>query len=125
MVEHRLRSGRVSGFVFGTTGTRPFDPASMQKRADKAFSKHGLERVTPQQCRHGYRSFLDDIEDISQARSDRYQGHAPTHVRSRYIHEFDGQLAKDAERIEKYLTGASTGASEPAEEPEPAPLSQN
>ena len=103
-------------------------PPPCRRGQTEAFSAHGLERVTLQQCRHGYRSFLDDIEDISEVRADRYQGHSSTHVRRRYIHELDGQIAKDAERIEKYLTGstgASTGASAIEKEPESSPLSHS
>jgi integrase len=108
LLEHR-RQTWAEGFVFGRTADRPFQPTSVQARADKCFQTHGLERATLHTCRHAYRSFLDAL-DISEARCDRYLGHASTKVGRRYTHEIEGQLVKDAERLEAYLTGAFTGA---------------
>ena len=111
----------VRGSIFGQSGVRPFDATSLQTRADKAFTKHGLERVTLHVCRHGYRSFLDDIPELTDARRDHYHGHSSNHVSRRYTHALLDQIARDAQRIHEYLTGASTID----DELEPAPLSQN
>jgi hypothetical protein len=65
-------------------------------------------------------SFLD-AAGISEARADRYMGHAQNTIGDRYRHRLRGQLAEDARRLEEYLkgdaaevvplpTGAQTGA---------------
>ena len=78
--------------------------------------------MTLHQCRHGFDSFVD-AAGISEARADRYMGHAQNTVGDRYRHRLRGQLAEDARRLEEYLnveaaavvplsTGAQTGAQE-------------
>lgn len=57
LLEHRRRT-RAEGLVFGRSSTRPFEPVSVQARADKAWAEHGLERITLHECRHTYSSFL-------------------------------------------------------------------
>lgn len=96
-------------------------PWTVAKHADDAWAAAELKRVTLHQCRHGFDSFLD-AAGISEARADRYMGHAGTTVGDRYRHRLRGQLADDANRLEDYLcgqaaevvvlgTGAETGAS--------------
>jgi len=91
-------------------------------RTAPAPATFGLDRVTLHQCRHGFDSFLD-AAGISEARADRYMGHAQSSVGDRYRHRLLGQLAEDANRLEEYLqgdvaevvalpTGAHTGARE-------------
>ena len=91
-------------------------------RTAPAPATFGLDRVTLHQCRHGFDSFLD-AAGISEARADRYMGHAQSSVGDRYRHRLRGQLAEDANRLEEYLqgdvaevvalpTGAHTGARE-------------
>lgn len=118
--------------VFGRTATAPFVDWTIAAHASEAWASAAvgaflrgesvsLERVTLHQCRHGFDSFLD-AAGISEARADRYMGHAGTTVGDRYRHRLRGQLAEDAERLEEYLhaasaevvrlpTGAETGAS--------------
>jgi integrase len=119
LLDHRRRT-RPDGLAFGRSATRPFEPVSVQARADKAWAEHGLERVTLHQARHAYSSFLADA-GIPRERRDRYTGHADHSMDARYTHALPGQLAADAALLDRYLTGASTGA----EEHEAAPLSRN
>lgn len=51
LVSHRLSAGRDRGFVFGTAD-RPFSPRSVTDRADTAWRKAGLKRITPHESRH-------------------------------------------------------------------------
>jgi integrase len=92
----------------------------VRKKARKAWAKAKREPVTLRQLRHAHRSFLD-AAGVSEARADRYIGHARHTVGRRYTHQLRGQLAEDADRLERYLTreagvvvpfptGASTGA---------------
>ena len=63
-----------------------------------------LAPVTLHEARHGHGSFLD-AAGISEARCDRYMGHASNSVGDRYRHQLRGQLAEDAARLEAYLAG--------------------
>jgi integrase len=119
LLEHRTRT-RATGLVFGRSETRPFEPVSVQARADKGWAEHGLERITLHECRHTYSSFLA-AAGIPRERRDWYRGHADHSMDARYTHALPGQLTADAELLDAYLTGAQTGA----QTPEPAPLSKN
>jgi integrase len=119
LLDHRRRT-RPAGLVFGRSPTRPFEPVSVQARADKAWAEHGLERVTLHIARHAYSSFLA-AAGIPKERRDWYRGHADPSMDARYTHALPGQLAADAELLNAYLTGAQTGA----QAPEPAPLSES
>ena len=55
-------------------------------------------------CRHGYASFPDAAR-ISEARADRYLGHAATTVSDRYRHRLRGQLESDGALLDAYLHG--------------------
>jgi integrase len=122
--------GSRDDLIFGKTASAPFVPWTVAKHAEDAWTAAKLERVTLHQCRHGFDSFLD-AAGISEARADRYMGHAGTTVGDRYRHRLRGQLAEDAERLEEYLRGEGaevvalpTGAETGAREPQPASLSQ-
>jgi integrase len=88
--------------------SKPFTPGYVQDRADEAWTATELERVTLHECRHGYRSFLD-AAGISEARADRYLGHASSSIGRRYTHSIEGQLTEDAKRLDEYLSGAVAG----------------
>jgi integrase len=98
------RSGR--DLVFGKTAIEPFVPWTIGDHATKAWEKAKLPRITLHHARHGYRSFLEDT-GISEARCDRYMGHASGKVGRRYLHRIAGQLAADAKQLDAYLAGES------------------
>lgn len=105
LAEHVKRTGRSGAdFVFGRTATEPFTPSHVRKRANKAWTAAELGRVTLHECRHGHDSFLD-AAGISEARADRYMGHAQNTIGDRYRHSLRGQLASDASLLDDYLTG--------------------
>jgi integrase len=130
LAEHVSRTGRSGDeLLFGKTVTAPFVPWTVGAHADDAWTEAELERVTLHQCRHGFDSFLD-AAGISEARADRYMGHAQNTVGDRYRHRLRGQLADDAARLEEYLNGETaevvplpTGAQTGAQEAEAASLS--
>ena len=100
-----MEQERPDGLVFGRSATRPFQPVSVQARADKAWGEHRLERVTLHEGRHAYSIFLA-AAGIPRERRDRYRGHADHSMDGRYTHELPGQLAGDAELLEDYLRRA-------------------
>ena len=128
LAEHVDRTGRAgTDLVFGKTATVPFEPTTNGRRSQKAWAAAGLEPVELHQCRHAHDSFLD-AAGISEARADRYMGHAGRTVGDRYRHRLRGQLAGDARLLDDYLngtvaevvpfpTGASTGATPAACQP--------
>jgi integrase len=97
-----------SGLVFGETAMRPFDYFKTTARAYKAWKDAKLERITLHECRHSFRSYLD-YAGISEARCDRYLGHASHTVGRRYTHAFESQLVADASALDEYLDGAADG----------------
>jgi integrase len=119
LVGHLERTGRGGDdLVFGRTEGAAFTPSFMRDRAaaawKKANAKRAEKKLAPLQpiglheCRHSYSSFLD-AAGISEARADRYMGHANPSVASRYRHQLAGQLEDDAETIEAYLAGTAAG----------------
>jgi integrase len=46
LIEHRLRSGRAEGLVFGRSTHRPFEPVTLAERAGRAWKKTRLEGIT-------------------------------------------------------------------------------
>jgi integrase len=130
LAEHVRRAGRSGDdLIFGKSDRVPFIPWTVAAHGDEAWTEAKLERVTLHQCRHGFDSFLD-AAGISEARADRYMGHAQTSVGDLYRHRLRGQLAEDAARLEEYLDGQAaevvrlpTGAETGAEEPQAASLS--
>jgi integrase len=105
LIEHVRRICRVGdNFIFGATGCSPFAPSYVRATADKAWKAKGFERVTLHEYRHGYASFLD-AAGVSEARADRYLGHAGTTVSDRYRHQLRGQLVQDAALLDAFITG--------------------
>jgi integrase len=131
LAEHVRKTGRGGDdLVFGKTATAPFVPWTVAKHAEDAWDTAKLERVTLHECRHGFESFLD-AAGISEARADRYMGHAQRTVGDRYRHRLRGQLAEDAKRLDEYLHAEAaevvtlpTGAQNGAQEAQAASLSE-
>ena len=69
-------------------------------------SAAGLAGIGFHECRHSYSSFLD-AAGISETRADRYMGHSNHGVANRYRHP--SEYAKDAERLDEYLSASETG----------------
>jgi integrase len=94
--------------LFGRTWRLAFTPHYVADVADEAWKDAKLERVTLQEARHSYRTWLDHA-GISETRADRYTGHAVGGVRGRYTHLLEAQLAEDANRLDAYLSGTAEG----------------
>jgi integrase len=57
--EQLTRTGRRdSELLFGSTAGSPFTPSRVTARADKAWEKAKLERITLHECRHCYASYM-------------------------------------------------------------------
>jgi integrase len=83
LAEHLMECDRHGDeFVFGRTPASPFDPSTVQSRADKGWSAAGLERVTPHECRHAFASLMIAASVNAKALS-TFMGHS-TISRSRW-----------------------------------------
>lgn len=103
--------GRKTGFVFaGRKRTTAMNYDARRQAARTAWKRAGLSPLTPHDCRHSFRSYLDAIPAISEIRADRYAGHASSHaLRARYTHAFESQMAADAAALDEYLSARASG----------------
>jgi len=105
---HLERLSWDAGLVFGETSTWPYNYGKRTRRAYVARKEAKLERITPHNVRHSFRSYLD-YAGISEARCDRYMGHSDGRIGRRYTHAFERQLAVDAQLLDAYLEAAVAG----------------
>jgi integrase len=108
LAAHLVRLGRDGGLVFGQTSSQPYNYGKTTRRAYAAWKAARLERITFHNARHSFRSYLD-YAGISEARCDRYLGHANHSVGRRYTHGFREHLVADAAKLDEYLAGATAG----------------
>lgn len=68
-----------------------------------------LEPITLHECRHTYVTLMHEagfsLEEIGD-----YVGHNSAYMTEAYRHLREGHEARAAERFDRYLTGAETGA---------------
>lgn len=107
LAAHRLRVADASPdvLVFGGGG-RPFNPSSLTQRADRAWKKACLRRITPHECRHSYASFMI-AAGVNAKQLSTWMGHASINITlDRYGHLFPGAEAEGAARLDQYLASA-------------------
>jgi integrase len=103
LAEHRLRQPRGDGFVFSTTGERPFDPPTIARRANAAWAHAELAPVQLHQCRHAYAAFMIAAGVNAKALS-TYMGHSTISVTlDTYGHLLPGNEHQAATRLDAYL----------------------
>jgi integrase len=97
--------------VFGRSAVSPFHGHAMIYRADQAWTKAGLGRLTLHECRHTLASLMIEAGVNAKALS-TYTGHANISITlDRYGHLMRGNESEAAGLLDAYLTGANTGAS--------------
>jgi integrase len=110
LIEHKLRSGRSEGLVFGKTATVPFDEGTAVRRADKAWEADGLQRIKLHECRHTAASYLIAAGVNLKALS-TYLGHANvTLTLNLNGHLLPGNEDEAADLLDAYLERANTTA---------------
>jgi integrase len=102
LVEHRMRvSGE--GLVFGVSPVSPFPSEKVSDRADKAWEKAKLKRITLHECRHTFASLMIAAGVNAKALS-TYMGHANISITlDRYGHLMPGNEEEAAELLDAYL----------------------
>jgi integrase len=104
LLERRIASGR-SGveLFFGRSESSPFRPESVQKRADKAWKKAGLERLAFHDCRHTAASLMIDAGVNAKALC-TFMGHGSIKVTfDIYGHLMPGSEEQAASLLDSYF----------------------
>lgn len=110
LVAHRLQSGRSAGLVFGRTAEIPFSPNRVSHRADAAWKRAELERMTLHECRHTYASFMIAAGCNAKALC-VYMGHSSVTVTfDLYGHLMPGNEAEAADLLDAFLESRSPSA---------------
>jgi integrase len=128
--EHKIRSGRTEGLVFGATATRPFTPSNIRKRAATVWKRANknraaievteLEPITLHEARHTAASFLI-AAGVNAKAITTYLGHSSIQITyDRYGHLMPGNEEEAAALLDAYLmVGDREADAEPAlREPE-------
>jgi integrase len=109
LAEHLLGLGWREGLVFGVSATSPFVVTSVIWRADHAWKKTKLARITMHECRHTFASLMIAAGVNAKALS-TYMGHANIGITmDRYGHLMPGNEDEAAGLLDQYLARASTG----------------
>jgi integrase len=144
LLEHRLRSGRSEGLVFGRTVETPANDSTLIDRAAAAWRRASRERATLQlegdlkrpptaeeleellasaalepislhECRHTFASLMIAAGVNAKALS-TYMGHASiTITLDRYGHLFPGNEDEAAQLLDAYLARAETNVAAQAD----------
>ena len=116
LLDHKLRTNRESGLVFGRSETVPFEAWSVRDRANKAWAawrdEHGSEaRLTPislHEARHTAASVFIAAGVNAKALT-TYMGHGSIAITfDRYGHLMPGNEAEAAALVDDYLERADT-----------------
>ena len=108
LIEHRLRSGREPGLLFGRTAERPFQPTAVNGRAQRAWKRAEMEPIGLHECRHTCASYFI-AAGVNAKTLSTFMGHANiTTTLDRYGHLFPGSEAEAAGLLDAYLARADT-----------------
>lgn len=106
LADRLLSSGRRGkDRLFDATELRPFNGDKLSERADKAWEKASLDRITLHECRHTFASLMIAAGVNAKALS-TFMGHATIGITlDRYGHLMPGSELEAAELLDEYLTG--------------------
>lgn len=108
LVAHQSRVGWSHGLIFGRSATKPFNPSSVTKRADRIWKRAGLERITPHEARHTFASLMIEAMIRDQTLNvkviSEIMGHASiTETYDRYAHLLPGSTGRAVDALDSYL----------------------
>jgi integrase len=110
LVEHKLRSGRHVGLVFGTSYAQPFTPSNVRKRANAAWLQAGLAPIGLHECRHTFASLMI-AAGVNAKSLSAYMGHSSVTITlDRYGHLMPGNESEAASLLDGYLARATAHA---------------
>ena len=122
LMEHRIAAGEppVDALVFGDKNGKPFQAATIYRRADRAWKARGLGRLRLHQARHTYASFMIAAGVNAKALSS-FMGHSSIKVTfDLYGHLMPGTEAEAAALLDTYLMAQLRTGSEKARTATPA-----
>lgn len=106
------RSGKDR--LLGRTAASPFEPRAITDRADKAWERAGLQRITLHECRHTFASLMIAAGVNAKALS-TFMGHATVSITlDRYGHLMPGTEAEAAALLDTYVEAQRERAEEAA-----------
>jgi integrase len=109
LIEHRLRSGRAEGLVFGATSDRPFAPSAVWRRSRRAWQAAGVAPIGLHEARHTFASLMIAAGVNAKALSS-YLGHSSVTITyDRYGHLMPGNEVEAAALLDAYLEKAVSG----------------
>jgi integrase len=121
LAEHRIITGRTSGFVFGRSAVSPFAPDAIRHRAERAWKAAGAKLISLHESRHTFASLMIAAGVNAKALS-TYMGHANIGITlDRYGHLIPGNEDEAATLLDAYLRREDEAAR--AAEPSTAALS--
>jgi integrase len=108
--EHRRRSQRIAGLVFGRTPEIPFAPATVFERGDRAWKAAKMRGIGLHEARHTYASYLI-AAGVEMKAISTYMGHSSVaFTYDRYGHLLPDSLAENAAKLDAYLARARAHA---------------
>jgi integrase len=108
LVEHRMRRPG-EGYPFGSRPDRPFTPTAVQRRAETAWRRDGLDPITLHEARHTFASLMIAAGCNPKALSS-YLGHSNIAVTfDTYGHLMPGNEVESAGLLDAYLARSATG----------------
>jgi integrase len=103
-----MRQGRSEGLAFGRIASIPFRPQAVTERADRAWKKAGLQRITLHEARHTFASYMIAAGVNAKALS-IYMGHSNISITLyKYGHLMPGNEDEAANLLDAYLERANT-----------------
>jgi integrase len=108
LIEHKFVTRRAEGLVFGSSGTSPFTPTAVRKRALTAWRRAELEPIGLHECRHTFASILI-AADVNAKAITAYLGHASIQTTfDLYGHLMPGNEDEAVALVDAYLERAET-----------------
>ncbi len=108
LVEHKLVTRRDAGLVFGSSGTQPFTPTAVRKRAMTAWRRATLGPIGLHECRHTFASLLI-AAGVNAKAITAYLGHASIQTTfDLYGHLMPGNEDEAIALVDAYLERANT-----------------
>jgi integrase len=106
LAEHRRRSQRIAGLVFGRAPEIPFAPSTAAERARRAWKAARLRGIGLHEARHTYASYLI-AAGVEMKAISTYMGHSSVaFTYDRYGHLLPDSMAENTAKLDAYLARA-------------------
>jgi integrase len=108
LIEHKARQGSDRGRVFGSSQETPFQPSNLWRRAQRAWTRAGLEPIGLHEARHTFASVLI-AAGVNAKAITTYMGHASIQTTyDRYGKLMPGSESEAVALVDAYLALAAT-----------------